>query len=145
MINVKIISNFKKEWCIFGFKKTLLSTFEVRVFWTCKSIFDCVKVWPYKLWNEWKILQIFSWKSKLSCFDYDFSNIQKRSFKKCPLTWVVHLIVFYPIVNLNEGSFENTQELLHETQLFPNVTQKSMKVHNLLSLLHLPIRHTKGK
>jgi len=25
------------------------------------------------------------------------------------------------------------------------VTQKSMKVHNLLSLFHLPIKHTKGK
>jgi hypothetical protein len=40
--------------------------------------------------------------------------------------------------------FEDIHELLHETQPSPNETQKSMKVHNLLSL-HLLAKHTKGK
>ncbi len=32
-----------------------------------------------------------------------------------------------------------------KTQLPLNVTQESMKVHNLLSMLHLLAKHTKGK
>ncbi len=46
------------------------------------------------------------------------------------------------VINLNEG---NSKDSLEETQQSPNLTQESMKTHNLLSLPHLPIRHTKGK
>jgi hypothetical protein len=50
------------------------------------------------------------------------------------------------VVNLNEGCHAmDTQELLQETQLPPNLTQESMKVHKLLLLLHLLTRNTKGK
>jgi hypothetical protein len=37
------------------------------------------------------------WQSKLLCFTCDLSNIQKCSFKECPLTWVAPLIVFLPL------------------------------------------------
>ncbi len=33
---------------------------------------------------------------KLFCFLYDFSNIQKCSFKECPFTWVVPLTAILP-------------------------------------------------
>jgi hypothetical protein len=46
------------------------------------------------------------------------------------------------VINLNEGNFKDNIE---ETQQSPNLTQESMKTHNLLSLLRLPIRHAKGK
>jgi hypothetical protein len=50
------------------------------------------------------------------------------------------------IVNLDDGNQAmDTQEFLQETQLPPNLTQESMKVHNLLLLLHLPARCAKGK
>jgi hypothetical protein len=49
------------------------------------------------------------------------------------------------VVNLDEGSFENIYELLHETQMSPNVTQESMRVHNVMLLFDLLVRHTKGK
>jgi hypothetical protein len=53
----------------------------------------------------------------------------------------------HPLVgrDLGEGNLENTLEFLQEIQLPPNVTQESMRVYNLLSLPHLPIRHTEGK
>jgi hypothetical protein len=44
------------------------------------------------------------------------------------------------IVNLDEVTFE----LVQETQGPSNLTQETMKLHNLLSLLHLLTRH-KGK
>jgi hypothetical protein len=43
---------------------------------------------------------------------------------------------------LDEGSFEGS---LEEAQQSPNLTQESMRMHNLMSLPCLPIRHTKGK
>jgi hypothetical protein len=49
------------------------------------------------------------------------------------------------VVNFDEGSFENIQELLQETQMSPNVTQESMRVHKLMLLLDLLVKHTKGK
>jgi hypothetical protein len=45
------------------------------------------------------------------------------------------------IVNL----YEVTPELVQETQSPPNLTQETTRLHNLLSLLHLPIRRTRGK
>jgi hypothetical protein len=36
------------------------------------------------------------WQSKLLHFPFDLSNIQKCSFKECPLIWVVPLIVILP-------------------------------------------------
>jgi len=35
-------------------------------------------------------------QSKLLCFIYDLSNIQKCNFKEYPFTWVVPLTIFYP-------------------------------------------------
>jgi hypothetical protein len=34
---------------------------------------------------------------------------------------------------------------VQETQSPPNLTQEATRLHNLLSLLHLPIRRTRGK
>jgi hypothetical protein len=45
------------------------------------------------------------------------------------------------IVNLYEITFE----LVQETQSPPNLIQEAMRLHNLLSLPHLPIRCTRGK
>jgi hypothetical protein len=50
------------------------------------------------------------------------------------------------VINLDEGNqIMDIQELLQEIQLPPNLTQEFMRVHNLLSFLHLPTRHTNGK
>jgi len=38
-----------------------------------------------------------------------------------------------------------TPKLVQETQSPPNLTQEAMRLHNLLSLLDLPIRHIRGK
>jgi hypothetical protein len=47
------------------------------------------------------------------------------------------------VVNLNEGSPKGSLE--DASQQSPNLTQESMRMHNLLSLPCLPTRHTKGK
>ncbi len=49
------------------------------------------------------------------------------------------------VVNFDEGSFENTQKLLQETQMSLNATQESMRVHNLMLLFDLLVKHTKGE
>jgi hypothetical protein len=41
---------------------------------------------------------LFSWQSKLLCFPCDLSNIQKWSFKDCPLTWVALLTMILPCI-----------------------------------------------
>jgi hypothetical protein len=40
----------------------------------------------FLIYNEWKIFLKTLRQSKLLCFAYDFANIQKYSFKECPLT-----------------------------------------------------------
>jgi hypothetical protein len=92
IINVKILSNFQKEWCTFGRKKTFeknkdysFSRFEC--FEHAKTFLICVKLWE----NNFAINVKYSknlWKSKLLCFPCDISNIQKCSFKECPFIWV---------------------------------------------------------
>jgi hypothetical protein len=44
------------------------------------------------------------------------------------------------IINLNEV----TPKLVQETQSPPNLIQEAMRLHNLLSLPHLLVRHIRG-
>ncbi len=100
IINVKIFSNFQKEWCTFGrkffFEKNKhypLSRFEC--FEHVKTFFIFVKLWACKFAINGKCLKK-TWKSKLLCFPCDISNIQKCNFKECPFTWVAPFIVILP-------------------------------------------------
>ncbi len=54
--------------------------------------------------NE-KYLKFFLWQSKLLCFPYDLSNIQKCSLKVCPFTWVAPLIAFLPFYAICFGLY----------------------------------------
>jgi hypothetical protein len=81
IINVKILSNFQKEWCTFSRKKTFgknkdcpLLRFEC--FEHAKIFLIYVKFWIDELCNKWKIFQEILCKLKLLCFCCDLSNIQ---------------------------------------------------------------------
>jgi hypothetical protein len=80
----------KKQGCL---------VLQFECFERAKPFLICVKLWACKLFNLWKIFQITSWESKLLCFPYDFSNIQKCSFKECPLTCVAPLSAILPTWN----------------------------------------------
>jgi hypothetical protein len=156
---LKILSNFQMEWCTFAIKKRtfeknkdcLLLRFEC--FEYAKTFFICVKLWACKLCNLWNIL-IFFWQFKTLCFIFYLSNIQKCSFKECPLTWVVHLC-FYPMGKLTR---DNTSINLQTKKLMLELTKSIMdlkiegKLRNLLwiylqlgSILEYSLTKTKIK
>ncbi len=81
-------------------KKQGLSTLEVWMLWTCKNIFEFVLSFEHiNFAINGKYIPKKLCQSKLLCFTCDLSNIQKCSFKECPLTWVTPLIVFIPKYN----------------------------------------------
>ncbi len=88
IINVKILSNFQKEWCTFGKKKWCLKKKTIHS--QSLSALNMQK-------NFWFVsnycVQKNLWQSKLLYFPCDLSNTQKCSFKECPFTWVIPLIM----------------------------------------------------
>ncbi len=57
IINVKILSNFQKEWCTFGRKERDYPLLRFECFEYAKTFLICVEFWACKLWNQWKIVQ----------------------------------------------------------------------------------------
>ncbi len=78
-------------------KKQRIFTFKVCVFWTW-IFFLFVSSFEHVNFTINEKYSRKLWQSKLLCFNCDLSNIQKCSFKKCPLTWVAPLTMFLPIV-----------------------------------------------
>jgi hypothetical protein len=105
IINVKILFNFQKEWCTFGRKKGHLkktrivhpqglNALTMQIYFWFVSSFEHVKFAINGKYSK-KL-----WQSKILCFPCDLSNIQKCSFKECPLTWVANLNVILPFKQL---------------------------------------------
>jgi len=80
IINVKILSNFQKEWCSFGRKKKMFEKkknyphLKFKCFEHAKKKLICVKLWARKLYNYWKLFTKNLWKSKLLCFPMIFQT-----------------------------------------------------------------------
>ncbi len=78
---------------------------------------------------------ILLWQSKPLCFLCDFSNIQKCSFKECPLTWVAPLTMFLPITTWPLWSDELVDDsigFIHHVKIFhllPTIITKHIFSH----------------
>ncbi len=102
IFNVRILSNFQKEWCTFGRKKNVFSKNKDCSF----SMFECFEhaiflIYLCQVLNMQNLqlmqnIPKYLWQSKLLCCLCDISNMQKCSFKECPLTQVVPLTVILP-------------------------------------------------
>jgi hypothetical protein len=97
--SIKIFSNFQKEWCTFGRKKRHLKKIKIVHSWSLSALnmqkhflfvsnFDHINFAINGKYSK-KL-----WQSKLLCFPYDLSNVQKCNFEECPFTWVVPLTTF---------------------------------------------------
>jgi hypothetical protein len=98
IINVKIFSNFQKEWCTFGRKK---GTFEKRLVHSLSlNAFNMQK----HFWFLSSFEHVdFAINEKYSKFFYDNLNYYvsfvifqtyKNALKECPLIWVAPLTMF---------------------------------------------------
>ncbi len=100
IINVKILSNFQKEWCTFGREKKCLKKIGIVHFRGLSTLNMQKHFWfvpNFEHVNFAINIPKKIWQSKLLCFPCDLSNILKCSFKKCPLIWVASLILILPI------------------------------------------------
>jgi hypothetical protein len=68
------------------------------------------------------------WQSKLLCFPYDLSNIQKCNFKECPLIWWLLWLWFYRKSNFMLMATNIRRNLIHSDiwlQLLMRLMSKS--------------------
>jgi len=99
IINVKILSNFQKEWCTISRKKDVeknkdcpfskLSAFMQKHFWFILNFEHVNFVINEKYSINFITIQIIM-------LHFYLSNIQKCNFKECPFTSVAPLTMFLP-------------------------------------------------